>query len=236
MVFGMPRALFPALSTSVFHGGATTLGYLYAAPGAGALIGAATTGWVTHLRRRGLAVVVAVVVWGAAITVFGFSHVLWVALCLLAVAGWADVISAVLRNTILQTEAPDEFRSRLSSVQLAVVQGGPRLGDLESERWLTGQHRVRHRLGRSRLHRRGDRPPPPSCRASATTAPRPGPGRVGGAGHLSDEELSAARRRARRYPERHRRRAGQLTAAASISTPRVERTVAFHAEASEAGL
>jgi predicted MFS family arabinose efflux permease len=128
----MPRALFPALSTSVFHGGATTLGYLYAAPGAGALIGAATTGWVTHLRRRGLAVVVAVVVWGAAITVFGFSHVLWVALCLLAVAGWADVISAVLRNTILQTEAPDEFRSRLSSVQLAVVQGGPRLGDLES--------------------------------------------------------------------------------------------------------
>jgi predicted MFS family arabinose efflux permease len=132
MVFGMPRALFPALSTSVFHGGATTLGYLYAAPGAGALIGAATTGWVTHLRRRGLAVVVAVVVWGAAITVFGFSHVLWVALCLLAVAGWADVISAVLRNTILQTEAPDEFRSRLSSVQLAVVQGGPRLGDLES--------------------------------------------------------------------------------------------------------
>jgi len=93
--------------------------------------------------------VVAVVVWGAAITVFGFSHVLWVALCLLAVAGWADVISAVLRNTILQTEAPDEFRSRLSSVQLAVVQGGPRLGDLESGAVADlVSTEFRHRLGR----------------------------------------------------------------------------------------
>ena len=46
MVFGMPRALFPALATTVFGGGATTVGFLYAAPGAGALLGALTTGWV----------------------------------------------------------------------------------------------------------------------------------------------------------------------------------------------
>ena len=132
MVFGMPRALFPALSENVFHGGATTLGYLYAAPGVGALLGALTTGWVSRIRRRGLAVIVAVLAWGLAIAVFGFVHVLWVALVLLAVAGWADVISAVLRNTILQTTIPDQFRSRLSSIQMAVVQGGPRLGDMES--------------------------------------------------------------------------------------------------------
>ena len=132
MVFGMPRALFPALAQNTFGGGAATLGYLYAAPGVGALIGALTTGWVSGLRRRGWAVVVAVIAWGAAITVFGFVDSLPAALVLLALAGWADVISAVLRNTIVQTNAPDEFRSRLSSIQMAVVQGGPRLGDLES--------------------------------------------------------------------------------------------------------
>jgi predicted MFS family arabinose efflux permease len=132
MVFGMPRALFPALAQNTFGGGAATLGYLYAAPGVGALIGAVTTGWVSGLRRRGWAVVIAVIAWGAAITVFGFVDSLPAALVLLALAGWADVISAVLRNTIVQTNAPDEFRSRLSSIQMAVVQGGPRLGDLES--------------------------------------------------------------------------------------------------------
>lgn len=132
MVFGMPRALFPALAATVFHGGATTLGYLYAAPGAGALLGAVTTGWVTRTRRQGWVIFLAVVVWGAAITVFGFSHVLVVSLVLLAVAGWADVISAVLRNTVLMSSIPEQFRSRMASIQMAVVQGGPRLGDLEA--------------------------------------------------------------------------------------------------------
>jgi MFS family permease len=132
MVFGMPRALFPALAASVFHGGPSTLGYLYAAPAAGALIGALTTGWLARIHRQGWAVIVAVCVWGAAIVAFGLVTVLWIALALLAVAGWADVISAVLRSTILQSSVPEEFRSRISSVQIAVVEGGPRLGDLES--------------------------------------------------------------------------------------------------------
>jgi MFS family permease len=132
MVFGMPRALFPAIGLSVLHGGPTVVGYLYAAPGAGALIGALTTGWVSSVERRGRAVIVAVIVWGLAVTAFGFSHILWLALLLLAVAGWADVISAVLRNTILQTLVPEEFRNRIVSIQLAVVQGGPRVGDLEA--------------------------------------------------------------------------------------------------------
>jgi MFS family permease len=132
MVFGMPRALFPAMAGAVFGGGTITLGFLYAAPGVGALIGAVTTGWVANFRRQGWAVIVAVSVWGAAIALFGFSDTLWVALVLLAVAGWADVISAVLRNTILQSTIPERFRSRMSSIQMAVVQGGPRLGDMES--------------------------------------------------------------------------------------------------------
>jgi MFS family permease len=132
MVFGMPRALFPALADTVFGGGTITLGFLYAAPGVGALIGAVTTGWVSNLRRQGWAVIAAVTVWGASIAVFGLTRTLWLALVLLALAGWADVISAVLRNTMLQTSIPERFRSRLSSIQMAVVQGGPRLGDMES--------------------------------------------------------------------------------------------------------
>ena len=131
-VFGLPRALFPALARSAFTGGASTLGFLYAAPAAGALIGALGTGWLDRVRRRGRAVVAAVCVWGAAIAAFGLVHVLWLALGLLAVAGWADVTSAVLRNTILQTSVPEGFRSRIASVQMAVVEGGPRLGDLEA--------------------------------------------------------------------------------------------------------
>jgi predicted MFS family arabinose efflux permease len=132
MVFGMPRALFPALGIGVFHGGAQAVGFLYAAPGAGALVGALTTGWVARIRRQGRAVILAVVVWGASIAAFGLVRSLPIALVLLAVAGWADVVSAVFRNTILQTSIPDRLRGRLSAIQIAVVQGGPRLGDLEA--------------------------------------------------------------------------------------------------------
>jgi MFS family permease len=132
MVFGLPRALFPALAATTFGGGATTVGLLYAAPGVGALIGALTTGWVGQIRRQGLAVTVAVIAWGGAITGFGLVPWLWAALPLLAVAGWADVISAVFRNTIIQFAGPDEMRGRLMGVQTAVVAGGPRLGDLEA--------------------------------------------------------------------------------------------------------
>ena len=132
MIFGMPRALFPALAAGLFHVGPGGLGLLYAAPGLGALVGASTTGWAEGVERRGRAVVVAVVIWGTAVAIMGTVPWLWAALVLLAIAGWADVISAVLRNTILQSSIPDSMRSRLSSFQMAVVQGGPRLGDAEA--------------------------------------------------------------------------------------------------------
>jgi MFS family permease len=132
MVFGMPRALFPAMGTGVFGGNASTVGLLYAAPGVGALLAAVTSGWVGSVSRRGRVVVVSVAVWGIAITIFGFTSLLPFALVLLAVAGAADVVSAVFRNTILQLAVPDELRGRLSAVHTAVVGGGPHLGDLES--------------------------------------------------------------------------------------------------------
>jgi MFS family permease len=132
MIFGLPRAVFPALAENVFRGGPTTYGLLSAAPGAGALVGALTTGWVASVRRQGMAVLAAVAVWGLAMTGFGLVHWLWLGLLLLAVGGAADVISAVFRNTILQTIVPDRLRGRLSALQIAVVSGGPRLGDAEA--------------------------------------------------------------------------------------------------------
>ena len=132
MVFGMPRALFPALGIMFYGGGAVTVGLLYAAPGAGALLGALFTGWVGRVRRQGRAVIVSVVVWGGAIAVFGLVPWLPLGLAMLALAGADDVVSAVFRNTILQLSVPDSLRGRLSSVHIAVVTGGPQLGDAEA--------------------------------------------------------------------------------------------------------
>jgi MFS family permease len=131
-VFGVPRAVFPALAATVFGGGARTLGLLYAAPGAGALLGAVTTGWVGRVRRQGRAVILAVLVWGAAIACFGLVRWLPAALVLLAVAGCADVISAVFRGTIIQLAAPDALRGRLMGLQMAAVTVAPRVGDAET--------------------------------------------------------------------------------------------------------
>jgi MFS family permease len=133
MIFGMPRALFPVLAFTVFHVGPEKLGLLYAAPAAGALAGALTTGWVGRIRHQGRAVICAVVIWGAAVAAFGVSgRFFWLALLFLAIAGAADVISAVFRGTILQLSVPDSLRGRLSAVHIMVVSGGPRLGDVEA--------------------------------------------------------------------------------------------------------
>jgi MFS family permease len=131
-VFGLPRALFPAVALTLYHGGPRLLGLLYAAPGAGAIVMAVMTGWVAGVRRQGRLVIMVVMIWGGAMALFGLVHVIWIGLACLAVAGATDVISTVLRNAILQNAITDEFRSRISSIQMAVVTGGPRLGDVES--------------------------------------------------------------------------------------------------------
>lgn len=133
MIFGMPRALFPVLAEVQFNGGPALVGLLFSAVAVGALIGALTSGWVHRIRRQGLAVLVAVAVWGAGIVAFGVSgSSIGLALGCLAVAGGADVISAVFRNTILQRSVPDDLRGRLSGIHILVVTGGPRLGDMEA--------------------------------------------------------------------------------------------------------
>ena len=134
MVFGMPRALFPALAVSVFHGGARTLGYLYAAPAAGALVGALTTGWLERISRQAWAVIVAVCVWGAAIVAFGLVHLLWVALVLLALAGGPTCSRPCSARPSCRPALPRGSASRVS-VQIAVVTGGPGLATWKPGRW-----------------------------------------------------------------------------------------------------
>jgi MFS family permease len=129
MVFAMPRALFPVLAVEVYGGGPQTAGALYSALAAGALLGALFGGWLGRIHRQGVAVLVAIVAWGVAIAAFGLSDRLWFGLLMLAAAGCSDMISAVFRNAILQTAAPDEMRGRLGGVFIVVVAGGPRLGD-----------------------------------------------------------------------------------------------------------
>jgi MFS family permease len=129
----MPTSLFPALALDVFHAGPQGLGLLAAAPSVGALLGALLSGWVSSVRRVGLAVIVAVAIWGLAITLFGLSLFSFaLAAVFLAIAGAADVLSAVFRQTIVQLAAPDRLRGRISAMNLLVVTSGPRIGDIEA--------------------------------------------------------------------------------------------------------
>ena len=132
MTFGMPRALFPVLAVSVYDAGAAGTGLLFASVSAGATVAALTTGWLDRVRKLGLVVIVAVVVWGLAIAAAGLVGSLWPAAALLALAGAADSISAVCRSIINQTVTPDALRGRMSSVFSLVVTSGPRLGDVEA--------------------------------------------------------------------------------------------------------
>jgi MFS family permease len=129
MVLAQPRVLFPAIAGLWFGGDTRTVGLLAAAPAVGALLGSVFSGWYGRVRRQGFAVLLAVGAWGAAVAVFGLTRNLWLGLCFLALAGCADTVSMVFRNTMLQSAAPDDMRGRLQGVFLVVVVGGPRLGD-----------------------------------------------------------------------------------------------------------
>ena len=142
MVCGMPRALFPQMAHESFGGpvdGGTTMALLAAAIAAGAVAGGVFSGWFPRVRRQGMAVVVAIMVWGVAIIGFGLAaglaggrggSMLWIALAFLALGGAADMVSAAFRSTILQEVASDDLRGRLQGVFIVVVGGGPRLADV----------------------------------------------------------------------------------------------------------
>ena len=130
MVLALPRSLFPETAGERF--GPASIGWLYASIGIGSVVAGLTSGWIGRVRRQGTALVVAVVVWGLAVAAAGLAGSLWLAVLLLAVGGAADLVSAVYRQTILQTYAPDELQGRMQGIFIAVVAGGPRLGDLRA--------------------------------------------------------------------------------------------------------
>jgi MFS family permease len=141
MILGMPRALFPQMAHESFGGpveGGTAMALLAAAMSVGAVAGGVFSGWLPRIRRQGLAVVVAIVVWGLAMVAFGVAAgsahgragpLLWAALAFLAVGGAADMVSAAFRSTILQQAVSDDLRGRLQGVFIVVVAGGPRIAD-----------------------------------------------------------------------------------------------------------
>ncbi|HEX8346514.1 MAG TPA: MFS transporter [Actinoplanes sp.] len=131
MVLAMPRALFPEVAAERFGGG-SAVGWLFSAIAIGSVLGGLTSGWIGRIHRQGVALVIAVVGWGVAIGFAGLADQLWLMVALLAVAGAADLVSAVYRQSILQTYAPDRLRGRLQGVHSVVVVGGPRLGDLRA--------------------------------------------------------------------------------------------------------
>lgn len=131
-IFGMPRALFPALAATHFGGGARAVGLLYAAPAIGGLGASTFSGGLGSVRRQGLAMLFAIGVWGAAIAGFAVSTFLWLGVLLLAIAGAADVVNGVFRTTMLQVNTPDRMLGRISSVGHVVGVGGPDLGDIEA--------------------------------------------------------------------------------------------------------
>jgi len=132
MLFAWPQAVFPELSQTTFGGDANSLGWLFAGVSIGSLVMGLTSGWVSRVDRQGAVVLGAIAVWGVAIIGFGLASSLWLAVLCLAVAGAGDMVSAVLRSSMLQTAAPDEMRGRMQGVFIVVVAGGPRLGDLRA--------------------------------------------------------------------------------------------------------
>jgi MFS family permease len=131
MVFGMPRALFPALSERL-GGGPTLYGLLLAAVAAGAFLASISSGWTGTVRHQGRAVIVAVAVWGAAIAGAGAIRMPVPVLLLLAVAGAADMVSGVFRSTVWNQTIPEGMRGRLAGIEMLSYSLGPLGGQVRA--------------------------------------------------------------------------------------------------------
>lgn len=129
MFFAMPEALFPQAAANRFGGG---VGLLYAAVAIGSVLAGLLSGWINKVQRQGVALTIAGALWCATIAAAGISHLLWVTFALLVIAGSADLVSAVYRQTLLQTYVRDDMRGRMQGVYTVSVAGGPGLGDLRA--------------------------------------------------------------------------------------------------------
>jgi MFS family permease len=130
MIFAYPNAMFPFMAALLHAPWAA--GLMFAAPSAGAFAVSATSGWMSHVRRHGLAIAIAAALWGAAIAGFALSPDVYVALAFLAVAGAADETSAIFRDTLWKQTIPDHLRGRMAGIELLSYAAGPPTGQLRS--------------------------------------------------------------------------------------------------------
>ena len=130
MFFAMPTALYPFWADQL--GAPWALGFLYAAVTVGSVVVTLTSGWIKTYRFHGRAIMWAAMGWGAAIALAGISNSLILVLLFLAIAGGADMISALFRGTIWNQTIPDNLRGRLAGIELLSYSIGPLAGQLRA--------------------------------------------------------------------------------------------------------
>ncbi len=131
--FSSATALLPIFAQDILHVGARGYGWLYAAPATGAVLGSAAMLPISHrLHRQGVTLVWAVMAYGLATVVFGFSHWFWLTFACLAASGASDAVSMIIRNLVRQLETPDALRGRMIGINMVFFMGGPQLGELEA--------------------------------------------------------------------------------------------------------
>ncbi|MFN7727267.1 MAG: MFS transporter [Rubrivivax sp.] len=132
VLLGGATALLPMFAKDVLHTGPWGLGLLRAAPAVGALaMSLALSRWPVQ-RRTGPKLLGAVALFGAAQLVFGLSTVFALSMVALAVSGAADMVSVVIRQTLVQLETPNEMRGRVSAVNSVFIGASNQLGEFES--------------------------------------------------------------------------------------------------------
>jgi MFS family permease len=130
--FAGSTQLMPIFADTILHVGKRGLGVLLGAPAAGAMVAAIGMSLLPEIRRRGPVVLLSVVVYGAATAVFGLSTHYGLSLAMLALAGGADAVSTVIRQTVRNLVTPDELRGRMTSLNMIFFIGGPQLGEVEA--------------------------------------------------------------------------------------------------------
>jgi MFS family permease len=130
--FASATALLPIFAVEILQSGARGLGLLAAAPAVGSVITALVMARRGGFLHQGRIVVLSVGIYGLATMAFGLSRVFWFSLLMLAIAGAADTVSAVLRQTIRQLATPNHLRGRMTSINMIFFMGGPQLGEVEA--------------------------------------------------------------------------------------------------------
>jgi Transmembrane secretion effector len=132
VLFGGAVALLPVFAKDVLHVGPAGLGVLRSAPAAGALVAALLLARRPIGRYAGRKLLVMVGTFGATMVVFGLSRSLWLSLLALAVGGGVDMVSVVLRQTLLPLVTPDGLRGRVNAVEMVFISASNELGAFES--------------------------------------------------------------------------------------------------------